>query len=361
MEMTEGAPSELAPIEIKVRNGERLSFADGVALYRSPELLEIGRMAERRCLALNGRTVRYIVNRHINHTNICVNACRFCAYFRAPGHPEAYAMPLEEVFRHAEQVVRPEIRELHIVGGLHPDLPYAYYTDLLKGLSDRFPSVHLQAFTMVEIDHIARLGGRSVEETLRDLQSAGLGSLPGGGAEVFSPEVRDKVCPRKISGERWLEIARTAHRIGLRTNASILYGHVETIEERVDHLVRLRELQDETGGFLAFIPLSYHASNTELGGRGTTGIDDLKTIAIARLMLDNILHIKAFWIMLGPKLAQVALHFGADDIDGTVEEERITHSAGASTPQSLSRSEITRLIRDADRDPVERDTLYNRV
>ena len=355
------APAELAQIAIKVRNGERLSFEDGVALYRSLELLEIGRMAEERCRKLNGRVVHYIVNRHINHTNICVNACRFCAYFRPPGHPEAYAMSLEDVFRHAEQVMRPEIRELHIVGGLHPDLPYAYYTGLLKGLSSRFPQVHLQAFTMVEIDHIARLGGRSVEETLRDLQSAGLGSLPGGGAEVFSPEVRGKVCTRKISGERWLEIARTAHRLGLRTNASILYGHVETAAERVDHLIRLRELQDETGGFLAFIPLSYHAGNTELGGPGTTGIDDLKTIAIARLMLDNIRHIKAFWIMLGPKLAQVALHFGADDIDGTVEEERITHSAGASTPQSLSRSEITRLIRDADRDPVERDTLYNRV
>lgn len=352
---------ELADIARKVNAGERLGFEDGVRLFRSSDLLTLGHLANRVRERLNGNHAYFIVNRHVNPTNVCINACRFCAYQRPAGHPEAFTLSVGEVLDRVDAVMHPGITELHVVGGLHPELPYAYYLDLVRSLAERYPAVHLQAFTMVEIDHIAKVGGRTVEEALTDLKAAGLGSLPGGGAEVFALNVRELLCEKKIPAERWLGIARAAHRIGLRSNATMLYGHVETLEERVDHLIRLRELQDETGGFLAFIPLAFHPENTEMEGTYTTGCDDLRTLAVARLMLDNFPHIKSFWIMVGPRMSQVSLHFGADDVDGTVEEERITHSAGARTPQGLTRSEIVRLIRDAGRVPLERDTLYNVV
>ena len=351
---------ELRPIAGKIHDGARLDFEDGVALYRTSDLLGLGCLANAVRERHNGNYAYFIVNRHINHTNVCANQCRFCAYYRQEGQEGAYTMPLEEVFQKAVAHAAEGISELHIVGGLHPTLPYGYYLDMLRGLKERLPGVILQAFTMVEVDHIARIGGKSVREALADLKAAGLDSIPGGGAEVFAPEVRELLCEKKISGDRWLEVARTAHELGIKSNATMLYGHVETVEQRVDHLLRLRGLQDETGGFLAFIPLAFHPENTQVeGGLSTTGYDDLKNLAVARLMLDNFPHIKSFWIMIGPKLAQISLSFGVDDIDGTVIEERITHSAGATTAQGMSRSELVHLIREAGRIPVERDTLYN--
>lgn len=350
----------LAGIAAKVMAGTRLDFEDGVRLLESHDLLAAGYLANLVRERKNGQHAYFIVNRHINPTNVCINGCKFCAYFREPGHPQAYTMPLEEIFRIAETHRHDGISELHIVGGLHPELPYRYYLDLLRGLRERLPEVHLQAFTMVEIDHIAKIAGKSIRETLLDLREAGLGSIPGGGAEVFAPRVREALCTKKISGDRWLDIARTAHQLGIRSNATMLYGHVETVAERVQHLLRLRDLQDETGGFLAFIPLAFHPANTRVTGAGsTTGVDDLKMLACARLLLDNFAHIKSFWIMVGPKLAQVSLSFGVDDIDGTVIDEKITHSAGARTATGLARQELVRLIRMAGRIPVERDTLYN--
>jgi aminodeoxyfutalosine synthase len=264
--------------------------------------------------------------------------------------------------KRAEQVRRSGATEIHIVGGAHPTWPLSRYVEMLGSLREAFPNVHLQAFTAVEIAHIAETAGLSVRETLRRLSDAGLGSLPGGGAEVFSPRVRSLVCPEKLAGADWLDVMREAHGLGIRSNATMLYGHVETDEERIDHMIRLRELQDETGGFMSFIPLAFHPANTGLSDMtSTTGLADLKTLAISRLMLDNFDHIKAFWIMLGIKLAQVSLLFGVDDIDGTVVEERITHSAGAETPQALTVAELERMIVEAGRVPVERDTLYNKV
>ena len=251
------------------------------------------------------------------------------------------------------------ISEIHMVGGIHPDLPYSYYLEALQAIKKVRPEVHIQAFTCVEIDHLAKLSGKNLEETLTELRDAGLGSIPGGGAEVFSPRIREKTCKDKLSGEGWLTVAKTAHRLGMRSNATMLYGHIETLEERVEHLHMLRTAQDETGGFLTFIPLAFHPKNTELADLSrTSGIDDLKNIAVSRLYLDNFDHIKAYWVMIGPKLAQIALSFGADDIDGTVKEEIITHMAGADTEQAMARDNLVRLIKEAGRVPVERDTLY---
>ena len=268
-------------------------------------------------------------------------------------------MSLPEIFEKVEARAHEPITEIHIVGGCHPDLPFVYYLDMLRGIKARRPEVHLQAFTAVEVAHLAQKADMSVPDTLAALKEAGLGSLPGGGAEVFSPRVRPSLCPEKLSPEGWLEVAQMAHRLDLNTNATMLYGHLESVAERVDHLVRLREAQDETGGFLAFIPLAFHPANTGLSDlAGPSAIDDLKTLAISRLMLDNFPHIKAFWVMLGPKLSQISLCFGVDDVDGTVMEERITHMAGAQTPQGLTRAQLQALIREAGCEPVERDTLY---
>ncbi len=348
----------------KVERGERLSFDDGVALYQSDDLFGIGRLAHQVRLRLNGNAAYFNVNRHINYTNVCVIDCQLCqgAYARKPGEDGGYTMTLEGVFGFASQKYDDSVTEFHIVGGLNPELPFQYYLDLLMGLRERFPSVHLKAFTMVELDFFTKITRKSLEWVIEQLRVAGMGSCPGGGAEIFSERARPLIAGHKISGDRWLECARTLHTMGVHSNATMLYGHVETIPERIDHFVRLRELQDETQGFNCFIPLAFHPENTAYDQLPpTTGTDDLKTIALARLMLDNFPHIKAYWVTITPELAQIALRFGADDLDGTIIEERIIHGAGSETSLGLTRQRIELLIRDAGCVPIQRDTLYNPV
>ena len=353
---------EFADIYDKVREGGRLSAEEGLRLYRSNDVISLGFLANIIRERKNGNKAYFITNRHINYSNICANRCRFCAFSRSAGDDGAYTMSIDEIMEKARAVKDNRVKEFHIVGGLHPELPFSYYLTMLRSLKSEFPDVHIQAFTAVEIKHLTAIANLSVRDTLKELHNAGLGSLPGGGAEVFSPRVRNLLCDEKTSGNVWLDVMREAHMLGLRSNATMLYGHVETNEEKIEHLIKLRELQDETGGFLAFIPLAFHPENTDLKTFAyTTGIDDLKELAVARLMLDNFPHIKAFWIMIGLKLAQVSLSFGVDDIDGTVVEEKITHSAGARTGQFVSREELMAIIKEAGREPVERDTLYNCV
>ncbi len=352
----------LKPIAERVFAGERLSTEDGLALYESHDLLAIGWLANHVREQRHGNVCYFNINRHINPTNVCVAHCRLCAFGRSPDAPGAYTFALDEIWSRAAGGAAEGATEFHIVGGLHPDLPFEYYLDLIRGLKQRFPDVHLKAFTMVEVGYYARISKLSIRDTLVKMKEAGVDSLPGGGAEIFHPRVRKIICDHKVSGQMWLQIARTAHEVGLRSNATMLYGHIENAEERVDHLLQLRELQDKTHGFVAFIPLAFHPANTALSHLpNPTGFDDLKTIAISRLLLDNFEHIKAYWIMLTPRIAQVALRFGANDLDGTVVEEKIYHDAGATTPEHLSRADLERLIRAAGRVPVERDTLYNRV
>ena len=352
----------LEAIAAKVMAGERLTFDDGVALYRSNDLLAVGWLANHVREHKNGNVCYFNINRHINPTNVCVAHCRLCAFGRDPDAPGAYTYAVEEAVERAAGGYSEAVTEFHIVGGLHPTLPFDYYLDLLRALKQRFPAVHLKAFTMVEVAYLAKIAKLSTRDTLLKLKEAGLDSHPGGGAEIFHPRVRKVICDHKISGEMWLRIARTAHELGLHSNATMLYGHIETDEERVDHLLKLRALQDETRGFSCFIPLAFHPANTALSHLPpTTGMTDLKNIAASRLLLDNFPHIKAYWIMLTPPIAQVALRFGADDLDGTVVEEKIYHDAGAQTPQSLRRSQLLQLIREAGREPVERDTLYRPV
>jgi aminodeoxyfutalosine synthase len=352
----------LAPIAKKVLAGERLSMDDGVLLYRTPDLLTVGWLANHVREKRHGDITYYNVNRHINPTNVCVAHCKLCAFGRDPNAPGAYTFALEEIYARAAQGVREGATEFHIVGGLHPDLPFEYFLEMIRGLKQRCPGVHLKAFTMVEVGYFARIAKISIEETLRQMKEAGVDSLPGGGAEIFHPRVRKIICDHKVSGQMWLSIARKAHQAGLRTNATMLYGHVETEEERVDHLMKLRELQDETHGFVTFIPLAFHPDNTALSHiPHPSGYTDLRNIAVARLMLDNFDHIKAYWIMLSPAIAQIAQRFGASDLDGTVAEEKIYHDAGARTSEFTPRTELERLIRAAGRVPVERDTAYNRV
>jgi aminodeoxyfutalosine synthase len=357
--------SRLEPIAEKIAAGERLTFEDGVTLYRSNDLLFIGYLAHRVRERLHGRQTYFNVNRHINPTNVCVASCKLCAFGRSPNAPGAYTLALEEAFQKAGEGWTEAVTEFHIVGGLHPDLPFQYYVDLLRGLKERFPAVHLKAFTAVEIAYYSHITRLPIREVLERLKEAGLGSLPGGGAEIFAPAVRRVICDHKIGAYTWLKVHRTAHELGLNSNATMLYGHIESAEDRVDHLCQLRQLQDQTRGFLAFIPLAFHPANTALGSkvpwRETTGFTDLKNVAISRLMLDNFPHIKAYWIMMTPRVAQVALRFGADDLDGTVVEEKIYHDAGATTPQAMTRQQIVRLIREAGCEPVERDTLYRPV
>jgi len=352
----------LEPIAAKVLAGERLSLEDGVALYRSPDLLALGWLANYVREKRHGNLCFFNVNRHINPTNVCVAHCKLCAFGRSPDSPGAYTFALEEIWQRAEQGLREGATEFHLVGGLHPDLPFEYFLDLIRGLKSRCPGVHLKAFTMVEVGYFARISKLSIRDTLLALKDAGVDSLPGGGAEIFNPRVRKVICDHKVSGQQWLNIARTAHQIGLRSNATMLYGHIESDEERVEHLLALRTLQDDTGGFVAFIPLAFHPENTGLAHLPKpTGFTDLKTMAISRLLLDNFDHIKAYWIMLTPRVAQIALRFGADDIDGTVVEEKIYHDAGATTAQFTPRAQLERLIREAGRVPVERDTLYRPI
>jgi len=354
--------ARLEPIAQKVLAGERLGAEDGLALYQSHDLLGVGWLASQVREKKHGNVCFFNVNRHINPTNICVAHCRLCAFGRSPDAPGAYNFPLEEIYQRAAQGVAEGATEFHIVGGLHPDLPFEYYLELIRGLKQRFPLVHLKAFTMVEVGYYARISKLTIRDTLTRMKEAGVDSLPGGGAEIFHPRVRKIICDHKVSGQMWLQIARTAHEVGLRSNATMLFGHIETLEERVDHLLQLRALQDKTHGFVAFIPLEFHPANTALSHLPKpTGFDDLKTIAVSRLLLDNFDHIKAYWIMLTPRIAQIALHFGANDLDGTVVEEKIYHDAGATTPEHMGRAELERLIRAAGCVPVERDTLYNAV
>jgi aminodeoxyfutalosine synthase len=352
----------LRQIADKVFAEQRLDFADGVALYRSSDILAVGWLANYVREKLHGNVAYFNVNRHINPTNVCVAACRLCAFGRKKDSVGAYTMALEEAWNTAASGYSEAVTEFHIVGGLHPDLPFQYFLDLVSGLKERFPQVHIKAFTMVEVAYLAKRAKLSIAETLLKMKAAGVDSMPGGGAEIFSDRVRHIICDHKIDGDDWLETARTAHKLGLRSNATMLYGHVENDEDRVDHLLRLRALQDETGGFQTFIPLAFHPDNTALDHLPrTTGLTDIRQVAVSRLLLDNFAHIKAYWQMMTAKIAQIALRFGADDIDGTVIEEKIYHDAGATTPQGMRRADLVRLIREAGREPVERDTLYRNV
>jgi aminodeoxyfutalosine synthase len=352
----------LKPIHDKVLARERLHAEDALTLYRTGDILAVGWLANDVRERLHGDKTYFNVNRHINPTNVCIAACRLCAFGRKQDVPGAYTMALEEVFETAASGYSEAVTEFHIVGGLHPDLPFQYFLDLVSGLKARFPQVHLKAFTMVEVAYLARRAKLSIAETLMQLKEAGVDSLPGGGAEIFADRIRHIICDHKIDGHQWLETARLAHNMGLKSNATMLYGHVENDEDRVDHLLKLRALQDETGGFQTFIPLAFHPDNTALEHLPkTTGMLDIKQIAVSRLVLDNFSHIKAYWQMLTPKIAQIALRFGADDLDGTVIEEKIYHDAGATTPQGMRRQELVRLIREAGREPIERDTLYRPV
>jgi aminodeoxyfutalosine synthase len=357
------ARSGLDAIWRKVEAAERLSDDDATLLLSSGDILALGAMADFARARSAGDEVYFISNRHINHTNVCRNRCLFCAFSHDEGDADAYTLSVDEVVDKARETLAVGgISEIHIVGGEHPDLPFTYYLDMMRALRDLAPDVHIQAFTASEISHFARISDQSVPEVLRQLKDAGLGSLPGGGAEVFSGRVRDMICERKISGQTWLDVHRAAHEVGMVSNATMLYGHVERPEELADHMVKLRELQDDTHGFNAFIPLSFQPANTGLSELpGPTGFDDLKMLAVGRLVLDNFTHVKAFWINVGLKLAQVSLAFGVNDLDGTVVEERISHAAGVDTGQELSKAELVRVINAAGRVPVERDTLYNVV
>jgi len=354
--------ARLDSIAAKVHEEQRLSFEDGVALYRTHDLLGLGYLANIVRERKNGNVTWFNVNRHINPTDVCVASCKLCAFGKRVRDPKAYTWSLEEIWHRASEGWTESITEFHIVGGLHPELTLDWYCEMLRGLKTRFPEVHLKALTMVEIGYLSQRAKISIRETLVKLKDAGLDSLPGGGAEIFSERVRRIICDHKIDGKQWIDAARIAHQLGLKTNCTMLYGHIETEEDRVDHLIRLRELQDETGGFQTFIPLAFHPDNTALHHISTTtGFLDLKMIAVSRLMLDNIDHIKAYWVMMTPEIAQIALRFGADDLDGTIVEEKIYHDAGATTSQSLRRQDLMRLIREAGREPAERDTLYRPV
>jgi aminodeoxyfutalosine synthase len=359
----------LFPIADKVLNGERLTPADGLTLFESHDLLGIGALADWSNRQQNGDRVFICANQHLNPTNVCIlrATCTFCSFARTPREDGAYTMTLDEAFHEAAMATDTPVREFHIVGGLHPKLRLSYYEDLIRGLKARHPGVEIKALTAVEIAHLARIEKSSVEDVLIRLREAGMQTMPGGGAEVFAKGVRATIAQRKLAAEEWIDVHRQAHNLGIRTNCTMLYGHVESLQDRVDHLGMLRELQDETGGFLTYIPLAYHPDNNELGeelgrtGTATTGFDDLKNLAIGRLFLDNIRHIKTHWIMNSAKVSQVALHFGVDDLEGTVRRERIYHEAGAHTPEGMTFAEIVHLVKDAGKRPVERNVHYDEV
>jgi aminodeoxyfutalosine synthase len=361
-------PALLAIAE-RVGEGYRLTPEEGANLFRTPDLLGLGALADARNRALYGDRVTFAANQHINPTNVCVlrKTCVFCSYARLPKEEGAYRYTLDQVLEEAATANSTLTREFHIVGGLDMKAGLSYYAEMFRALKERFPHVHIKALTAVEIAHIARIEKMSYKEVLVVLREAGLDTMPGGGAEVFSRGVRATIADRKLAAEEWLEVHRTAHRLGIRSNCTMLYGHVETIEDRIDHLAMLRELQDETGGFLAYIPLAYHPDHNELGrtlgreGTATSGFDDLRNLAVGRLFLDNIPHIKTHWIMVTPFVSQTALHFGVDDIEGTVVREKIYHEAGAHTAQAMSLAEILRLIRGARKVPVERDSFYRTI
>lgn len=353
--------NEIKYIYNAVCDGARITQEDARTLLASDDLLAIGRIADARRRAMNGTATYYIKNRHINYTNVCRNGCTFCAYQRPTAQDEgAFTLSLDEIVEKANEGKNANVSEFHIVGGLNDDIPFSYYTDMLSALKTIAPTIHIQAFTCVELDYIAKRAGLPLRDALRALRDAGLDSVPGGGAEIFDEELRKRICEKKISGERWLHVARTLHEQGIHSNATMLFGHVESHEHIVDHLSRLRALQDQTKGFLSFIPLAFHPQNTtyEKTISPPTGVEMLRMLAVSRIFLDNVPHIKAFWIMLGVKLAQVSQFFGVDDIDGTVTEEKITHAAGAKTPEALTERELRSMIESAGFTPIERDTLY---
>jgi aminodeoxyfutalosine synthase len=357
----------LHAIADRVMAGERLSPAEGVALFRTPDLLGLGTLADAVNRAKHGDRITFAANQHINPTNVCIlrTTCVFCSYARLPKEDGAYRYTMDQVWAEAAQATGAMTREFHIVGGLDMKAGLAYYTEMFRGLKARHPQVHIKALTAVEIAHIARIEKMSVRDVLVALREAGLDTMPGGGAEVFSPGVRATIADRKLAGSEWIDVHRVAHGLGIRTNCTMLYGHVESVEDRINHLGMLRDLQDETGGFLAYIPLAYHPDNNELGaelgrqGTATTGIDDLKNLAVGRLFLDNFEHIKSHWIMVTPALSQLSLHFGVNDLEGTVVREKIYHEAGAHTAQAMSLDELLRIIRGAGKIPAERDSFYN--
>ena len=359
----------LHPIAVKVTRGERVTAEDALALYATSDLLGLGMLANHANRIRNGDRVFFSANQHLNPTNVCIlrNTCTFCSFARMPKEDGAYTRSLDEVFHEAAQASGMPTREFHIVGGLHPKLRLSYYTDMIRGLKERHPGVHIKALTAVEIAHLARIEKISEREVLLAMKEAGLTSLPGGGAEVFSTAVRATIAERKLTGEEWLRVHRTAHELGIPTNCTMLYGHVETAQDRVEHLSMLRSLQDDTGGFLTYIPLAYHPDHNELGeemgrvGSATTGYEDLKNIAIGRLFLDNIPHVKTHWPMVTPFLSQIALSFGCDDVEGTVVYERIYHEAGAHTDMHMPYMDLVQLICGAGKRPVERDSLYQTV
>ena len=349
--------SILDRIASKVHNQERLTREDGVALFETREVIGLGRLADEVKRARWQDRAHFVINRQINPSNVCVLSCRFCDFATKRGRPNAYEMSLHEILERCN----PELREVHIVGGLHPDWTWDYYLEMFRQIRAQCPQIQIKAWTAVEIDYFSKKFRLSVEEVLKQLQAVGLAALPGGGAEVFSERVRKALFPFKIGAPRWLEIHRIAHRLGIPTNSTLLYGHMETHEERVDHMLKLRDLQDETQGFMSFIPLAYQPGRTQVVSRQPSALEDLKTIAIARLLLDNMPHIKAYWVTMGEESASVALHFGADDIDGTIGEERIMHAADAASPVSLTRDRLVELIRESGCVPVERDALYRTI
>jgi aminodeoxyfutalosine synthase len=357
------AAAGVADIADKVEAGLRLTLDDGVRLFECPDLLAIGWLANRERERRHGDCTYYNFNIRLEATNVCVASCLFCSFARLrPGDPGSYSMSLEQLWDKLRARAHQPLTEVHVVNGLHPELPFDYYLEMLRGFKRIRPDVHLKCFTAVEIAFFADLYGRTDEQVLRELMAAGLDSLPGGGAEVFAERVRRKICHDKCGADRYLEIHRLAHMLGMRSNITMLYGHIETAAERVDHMMRVRALQDETGAIQAFIPLAFHPDNNQMRKLpGPTAADTLRVLAVSRLMLENVPHVKAFWIATGVEVAQVALWFGVDDLDGTVQEEKIYHMAGARTPEAMSTSQIRRLIRAAGREPVERDTLYNVV
>ena len=350
-------------IRAKINDKARITDDEALALFACDDLLAVGELAALANRYANGAKVYFNVNRHINYTNICVNRCTFCAFSRESEDEDGgYTLALNDILERAAEARAAGATEIHMVGGLHPDLPFDFYLEILAALKADSPGLHIKAFTAVEIDYFAKLTDQSPVEVITQLQAAGLDSMPGGGAEIFASEVRKQICPEKITGERWLEVTEQVHHAGLKTNATMLFGHVEAYADRVDHLSRLRQLQDRTEGFQAFIPLAFQPDNTRVpGAKGVSGVDVLKTLAISRIYLDNFRHIKAYWVMLGLKVAQVSLAFGVNDIDGTVVEEQIGHDAGADSPQQLNKEQLVSLIQKAGKLPVERDTLYNEI
>lgn len=351
-----------AGMKEKIESAQRLTDEEALSLFESNDLLAIGDLAATANRLKNGERVYFNVNRHINYTNLCVNRCTFCAFSKEIGESGEYTLALEQIAAKAREAAAGGATEIHSVGGLHPELPFAFYLEMLRAIKGVAPQLHIKAFTAVEIDYFSQLSGLSLVEVIEQLKAAGLGSLPGGGAEILGQRVRDKICPEKISGARWLEVTELVHRAGLKSNATMLFGHLEEFQDRVEHLRLLRELQDRTSGFQAFIPLAFQPDNTRVpGAKGVGGVDALKTLAISRLYLDNFQHVKAYWVMLGLKIAQTSLCFGVNDLDGTVVEEKIGHDAGADSPQALAKDGIIALIRKAGRIPVERDTLYREL